>query len=51
LQIVVLGCVFYTALHELQIDQAFIVAPVKEKYPVREGVWVMPLDEAIKELK
>ena len=40
---------FYTALHELQIDRAFIVAPVKEKYPVKEGVWVMPLAEAIME--
>jgi hypothetical protein len=41
---------FYTALDELQIDRAFIVAPVKEKYPVRKGVWVMPLMDAIREL-
>ncbi len=42
---------FYTALHELQIDRAIIVAPVKEKYPLREGVRVMSLDDAIMELK
>jgi len=42
---------FYAALHELQIDRAFIVAPVKEKYPLREGVWVMSLDDTIMELK
>jgi hypothetical protein len=41
---------FYSALDELQIDRAFIVAPVKEKYPVKKGVWVMPLAEAIKEV-
>lgn len=41
---------FYTALHELKIDRAIIVAPVQEKYPLKEGVWVMPLDDAIKEM-
>jgi hypothetical protein len=30
--------------------RAFIVAPVKEKYPVKKDVWVMPLAEAIKEV-
>jgi predicted AAA+ superfamily ATPase len=41
---------FYTALHDLQIERAFIVAPVREKYPVKKGVWVMPLAEAIREV-
>jgi predicted AAA+ superfamily ATPase len=42
---------FYTALHELEIDQAFIIAPVKEKYPLRQGVWVTPLEDAIREIR
>jgi predicted AAA+ superfamily ATPase len=46
----VVGRGFYTALHELQIERAFIVAPVKEKYPLKEGVWVMPLALAIEEV-
>lgn len=29
---------FYAALHELHIDQAFIISPVKDKYPIKEGV-------------
>jgi predicted AAA+ superfamily ATPase len=45
-----IGRGFYSAMHELEIDQAFVIAPVKEKYPLKEGVWVMPMNDAIKEL-
>lgn len=41
---------FYSAMSELEIDQAFVIAPVKDKYPLKEGVWVMPMVNAIKEL-
>lgn len=41
---------FYTALEDLQIDQAIIVAPVADKYPLKKGVFVMPLNNAINEL-
>jgi len=41
---------FYSAMDELKIDQAIIVAPVSDKYPLKNGVWVMPLIDALKEL-
>ena len=41
---------FYTALEDLQIDQAIIVAPVADKYPLKKGVFVMPLNNAIDEI-
>jgi predicted AAA+ superfamily ATPase len=41
---------FYSALGELQIDQAIIVAPVKDKYPLKKGVFVMPLNIAMEEI-
>ncbi|MDP1623386.1 MAG: ATP-binding protein [Bacteroidales bacterium] len=44
------GREFYSALEDLQIDAAIIVAPVGVKYPLKKGVWVMPLTDAIHEL-
>jgi predicted AAA+ superfamily ATPase len=41
---------FYTALEELQIDQAIIVAPVDDKYPLKKDVWVMTLNNVLIEL-
>ena len=41
---------FYTALEELQIGHAIIVAPVSGKYPLKKGVWVMSLQDAITEV-
>jgi predicted AAA+ superfamily ATPase len=38
---------FYSVIDELHIDEAYIVAPVREKYPIREGIWVMPLKDVI----
>jgi len=45
-----IGRGFYSALEDLKIDSAIIVAPVAEKYPLKEGVWVMPLYDTINEL-
>jgi predicted AAA+ superfamily ATPase len=41
---------FYSAIEDLQIDHAIIIAPVKDKYPLKKGVWVMPLADALNEL-
>ena len=41
---------FYSALEQLKIDHAIIVAPVADKYPLKKGVWVMPLKDALNEL-
>jgi uncharacterized protein len=35
---------FYAAISELEIDKAFIAAPVNEEYPVKNDVMVTPLD-------
>jgi predicted AAA+ superfamily ATPase len=37
----------YSALYDLQIDEAYIVAPVKEKYPIKAGIWVISLKELL----
>ena len=34
---------FWTALEDLGIDEAWVVAPVAEPYPLRKGVTVAPL--------
>ncbi len=41
---------FYTALEDLRIDKAIIVAPVKDQYPLKKGVFVMSLKNALNEL-
>ena len=41
---------FYSAIEDLQIDLAIIIAPVKDKYPLKKGVWVMPLEDALNEV-
>lgn len=41
---------FYTALEDLQIDKVIIVAPVADKYPLKKGVFVMSLNNAINEV-
>lgn len=35
---------FWTALEELQIKEAYVIAPVKESYPLRQNVQVVPLE-------
>lgn len=46
----IVGRGFYSAVEELEIDHAIIVAPVVDKYPLKNGVWVMPLNDVIIEL-
>ncbi len=36
---------FWLALQDLQIDRAYVVAPVPRRYPLAEGVEVIPLAE------
>lgn len=40
---------FWTALQDLNVDHAFVVAPVERGYPLAEGVEVVPL-QALPEL-
>jgi hypothetical protein len=35
----------HTAKHDLKLDQAFIVYPGSQRYPVGEGVEAIPLPE------
>lgn len=42
---------FWNALKDLEIKEAYIVAPVKESYPIGRGVKVTPLSEFIKDLR
>lgn len=37
---------FWQSLQDLQIDRAFVIAPVSRRYPLAEGVEVVPLAEA-----
>ena len=36
---------FWQALRDLQIDRAYVIAPVSRRYPLAEGVEVVPLTE------
>ena len=36
---------FWNALNDISPDAAYVVAPVKESYPIRDGVRVIPLEE------
>jgi predicted AAA+ superfamily ATPase len=38
---------FWTSLEDLGISQAYIVAPVKEAYPIAAGVAVLPLSDLL----
>jgi len=42
---------FWTALEDLNIRKAFVVAPVSQAYPIGKGVRVMPLQGIIDELR
>ncbi|MCK5437443.1 MAG: ATP-binding protein [Desulfobulbaceae bacterium] len=39
---------FWSALEDLKISEAWVVAPVKEFYPLKKNVMVIPLDDFIK---
>lgn len=36
---------FYQALRDLEIDEAYIISPVDEAYPIEKGIQVMPLHD------
>jgi len=42
---------FYQALEDLNIPEAWIIAPVNMRYPLNERVSVMPIGQAVDELK
>ena len=42
---------FWTALKDLGVREAWVVAPVRESYPIAEGVTVAPLAELLTELR
>ncbi|MBW1718419.1 MAG: ATP-binding protein [Deltaproteobacteria bacterium] len=39
---------FWNALNDISPDEAYVVAPVKESYPMKGGVMVSPLQEIIR---
>jgi predicted AAA+ superfamily ATPase len=41
---------FYSALEELKIDHAIIVAPATDQYPLKKDAFVMRLNDVINEL-
>ncbi len=45
-----LGKGFYIALEELEIEEAMVVALVRESFPIKDNVTVLPLHEAIDRL-
>jgi uncharacterized protein len=40
---------FWSALADASVDEAWVIAPVKEPYPLRDGVWVSPLAHFLSE--
>lgn len=42
---------FWTALKDLNMDEAWVIAPVKEPYPIKKNVMVAPLDYALNRLQ
>ena len=42
---------FWNALEDINPDKAYVVAPVKESYPIKGGVMVSPLQEIIAKLQ
>ena len=42
---------FWNALEDIAPDEAFVVAPVKESYPIKRNVMVSPLQEIIDRLQ
>jgi len=42
---------FYIAMEDLKIEEAYIIAPVKDEYPIKKNVWVMTLKGFIDKMK
>jgi predicted AAA+ superfamily ATPase len=38
---------YWNVLDDLKVDDALIIAPVRESYPYKRGVYVRPLDEVL----
>ena len=41
---------FWNAIDDVKPDETWVVSPVYDAYPLKENVWVMPLDEALKKM-
>ncbi|MDQ7049078.1 MAG: ATP-binding protein [Enterobacterales bacterium] len=41
---------FWTAIEDIKPDISYIVAPVKNQYPIKTNVWVIPMFELIQKL-
>jgi predicted AAA+ superfamily ATPase len=41
---------FYTALKDLKIKRAFVVAPIERAYPAGENVWVCGIEECVEKI-
>ena len=39
---------FWNAINDLQVDRAFIIAPVEQPYPYKDNIWIYPLSEFLK---
>jgi len=39
---------FWNALHDLEIKEAWIIASVKESYPIKEKIFVSSLEEFLR---
>ena len=39
---------FWNAINDLQVDKAYVIAPVEQAYPFKENVWVYPLSVFLK---
>lgn len=42
---------FYSSLEDLQIEEGYVVAPVKDSYPVKKNVFVVSLPEFIDKMR
>jgi hypothetical protein len=42
---------FWSALQDVAPDEAYVVAPVKESYPMKDGVMVTPLHDVLSKFK
>ena len=36
---------------DLEIEEGYVIAPVKDSYPVKKNIFVMPLPEFIEKMK
>jgi predicted AAA+ superfamily ATPase len=41
---------FWQAARDLQLDEAYVVAPVAQAYPLQSDAWVLPVSDAVRRL-